>query len=49
MKYEVGQKVVWMGSVGTIVKIVDVKKKSYKIEFERMTAYLLEHQFEIHE
>lgn len=49
MKYQIGQKVVFRGSVGTIVAISNVKKKQYKIVFDCMTAYLLEDQFEPHE
>lgn len=49
MKYEIGQKVIFRGSVGVIVAITNPKKKQYKIEFDRMTAYLLEDQIEPHE
>jgi|LauGreDrversion4_2_1035121.scaffolds.fasta_scaffold01030_11 hypothetical protein len=49
MKYQIGQKIIFRGSVGTIVAIANEKKKQYKIVFDCMTAYLLEDQFEPHE
>ena len=33
MKFTVGQKVVWSDTIGTIVEIVNLKKKIYRVDF----------------